>query len=112
MSCPQQAREPILEGHPTKLHVRYKNRYGRERSYYAQFEGVIPYIERRHGEAESDTSRERFEGFMREVPCLACDGARLKPISLAVTVGGKNIAEICALPIDEAAAIPRPTTST
>ncbi len=84
--------------------MRYKNRYGRERSYYAQFEGVIPYIERRHGEAESDTSRERFEGFMREVPCLACDGARLKPISLAVTIGGKNIAEICALPIDEAAA--------
>ena len=59
-------------GIPTKLHVRYKNRYGRERSYYAQYEGVIPYIERRHGEAESDTSRERFEGFMREVPCLAC----------------------------------------
>ena len=84
--------------------MRYKNRYGRERSYYAQYEGVIPYIERRHGEAESDTSRERFEGFMREVPCLACDGARLKPTPLAVTIGGKNIAEICALPIDEAAA--------
>ena len=41
---------------------------------------------------------------MREVPCLACDGARLKPISLAVTIGGKNIAQMCALPIDEAAA--------
>jgi excinuclease ABC subunit A len=100
---PQRARDSILDGHPTKLHVRYKNRYGRERSYYAQFEGVIPYIERRHAEAESDTSRERFEGFMREVPCLACDGARLKPISLSVTVGGKNIAEICSLPIDETA---------
>jgi excinuclease ABC subunit A len=100
---PERARKAVLEGHPNKLHVRYKNRYGRERSYYAQFEGVIPYIERRHGEAESDTSRERFEGFMREVPCLACDGARLKPVSLAVTVGGKNIAQICALPIDEAA---------
>jgi excinuclease ABC subunit A len=100
---PERARTSVLQGHPTKLHVRYKNRYGRERSYYAQFEGVIPYIERRHAEAESDTSRERFEGFMREVPCLACDGARLKPVSLAVTVGGKNIAEICALPIDDAA---------
>ena len=94
----------MLQGFPGKLHVRYKNRYGRERSYYAQFEGVVPYIERRHGEAETDTSRERFEGFMREVPCLACDGARLKPISLAVTVGGKNIADICALPVDEASA--------
>ncbi len=99
---PQKAQEAVLQGFPGKLHVRYKNRYGRERSYYAQFEGVIPYIERRHGEAETDTSRERFEGFMREVPCLACNGARLKPISLAVTVGGKNIAEICALPVDEA----------
>jgi excinuclease ABC subunit A len=101
---PRRAQESILGGHPDKLHVRYKNRYGRERSYYAMFEGVLPYIERRHTEAESDTSRERFEGFMREVPCLACDGARLKPISLAVTLGGKNIAEISALPVDEAAA--------
>jgi excinuclease ABC subunit A len=104
---PQKAQEAVLQGFPGKLHVRYKNRYGRERSYYAQFEGVIPYIERRHGEAETDTSRERFEGFMREVPCLACDGARLKPISLAVTVGGKNIAEICAMPVDEASAFLR-----
>ena len=101
---PARAREAVLHGHPTKVHVRYKNRYGRERSYDAKFEGVVPYIERRHGEADSDTSRERFEGFMREVPCLACDGTRLKPISLAVTIGGKNIAELCALPVDEAAA--------
>ncbi len=101
---PDKARQAVLTGRPGKLHVRYKNRYGRERSYYAQFEGVVPYIERRHGEAETDTSRERFEGFMREVPCLACGGARLKPISLAVTLGGKNIAEICSLPVDEASA--------
>jgi excinuclease ABC subunit A len=101
---PAKAREAVLRGRIGKLHVRYKNRYGRERSYHAQYEGVIPYIERRHGDAESDTSRERFEGFMREVPCLACNGARLKPISLAVTIGGKNIAEVCSLPVDEAAA--------
>ncbi len=101
---PAAAQQQVLEGRTGKLHVRYKNRYGRERSYYAQFEGVIPYIERRHGEAETDTSRERFEGFMREVPCLACDGARLKPVSLSVTVGGKNIAEVSRLPVDEAAA--------
>ena len=85
-----------------------KNRYGRQRAYYAAFEGVRPYVERRHREAESDTSRERFEGFMREVPCPACRGTRLKPVSVSVTLGardqgGKNIAEVCALPINEAA---------
>ena len=76
------------------MHVRYKNRYGRERSYYTSFEGAIPYIERRHAEAESDSSRERFAGFMREVPCPSCHGARLKPVSLAVTVDGRSIAEL------------------
>jgi excinuclease ABC subunit A len=64
---------------------------------------VRSYVERRHGEAESDTSRERFEGFMREVPCPACQGSRLKPVSLAVTIGGKSIAEVCHLPINETA---------
>ncbi|MGI8434153.1 MAG: excinuclease ABC subunit UvrA [Nocardioidaceae bacterium] len=103
-ALPLRAREAVLHGHSTKLHVRYRNRYGRDRSYYAQFEGVIPYIERRHHDAESETGRERFEGFMREVPCLDCQGARLKPISLAVTVGGKNIAEICSMPVGESAA--------
>ena len=98
-----QAQKSLLEGHSTKVHVVTKNRYGRQRAYYAQFEGVRPYIERRHREAESDTSRERFEGFMREVPCPACAGSRLKPVSMAVTLGGRNIAEVCALPINETA---------
>jgi excinuclease ABC subunit A len=98
----------ILDGHPGKVHVRATNRYGRERSYYAAYEGVRPYVERRHREAESDTSRERYEGFMREVPCPTCAGSRLKPVSMSVTLGaresgGKNIAEVCALPINEAA---------
>ncbi len=100
---PAKARKSILEGHSTKVHVRHRNRYGRERSYYTSFEGVRPYIERRHREAESDTSRERFEGFMREVPCPECEGSRLKPVSMAVTIGDKSIAEVCALPINEAA---------
>lgn len=100
---PDRARSAILEGHPTKVHVRHTNRYGRERSYYSEFEGVKVYIERRHREAESDTSRERFEGFMREVPCPSCGGSRLKPVSMAVTMGGKSIAEVCALPISETA---------
>jgi excinuclease ABC subunit A len=98
---PAKAKKSLLTGHEKQVHVSYKNRYGRERSYYTTFEGVIPYVERRHAEAASDTSRERFEGYMREVPCLACNGARLKPISLAVTLGGKNIAEISAMSIDE-----------
>ncbi|RYB90525.1 excinuclease ABC subunit UvrA [Nocardioides oleivorans] len=102
------ARTSLLEGHKTKVHVVTKNRYGRQRAYYAAFEGVRPYVERRHREAESDTSRERFEGFMREVPCPACKGTRLKPVSVSVTLGakdqgGKNIAEVCAMSIDETA---------
>ncbi|WP_181311111.1 excinuclease ABC subunit UvrA [Nocardioides campestrisoli] len=100
---PAKARKAILHGHPTKVHVVTRNRYGRQRSYYAEFEGVAQYIERRHHDAETDTSRERFEGFMREVPCPACRGSRLKPVSMAVTVGGLSIAEVCALPINETA---------
>jgi excinuclease ABC subunit A len=101
---PAAAQKLLLYGVPGQVHVRYRNRYGRERSYNAKYEGVVSYIERRHAEAESDTSRERFAGYMREVPCHSCHGARLKPTSLAVTVGGKNIAEISAMSIDESAA--------
>jgi excinuclease ABC subunit A len=97
------ARASILDGHPTKVHVRHTNRYGRERSYYSAFEGVRPYIERRHREAESDTSRDRYEGYMREVPCPSCLGSRLKAVSRAVTIGGRNISEVCSLPINETA---------
>ncbi|ROR90615.1 excinuclease ABC subunit UvrA [Nocardioides aurantiacus] len=106
---PAKGRKAILEGHATKVHVRHTNRYGRQRSYFTAFEGVRPYIERRHREAESDTSRDRFEGYMREVPCPACQGTRLKPVVVSVTLGGaigeggKSIAEVCALPLNEAA---------
>jgi len=103
-SLSAKARRAILAGHSTQVHVRYKNRYGRERSYHTAFEGVIPYVQRRHAEADSETSRERFEGYMREVPCPVCDGTRLKPISLAVTLGGKSIAAVAALPIGDCAA--------
>ncbi len=101
---PAAARKLLLHGVPGQVHVKYRNRYGRERSYNAKYEGVISYIERRHAEAETDTSRERFAGYMREVPCNACKGARLKPTSLAVTLGGRNIAELASMSIDEAAA--------
>ena len=99
---PAKARKSLLYGHPDEIHVRYRNRYGRQRSYYTTFEGVVPYIERRHDEAETDTSRERYAGFMREVPCESCGGARLKPVSLAVTIADRSIAEIAAMPIGDA----------
>ena len=100
---PVKVRRAVLNGVDEQVHVQYKNRYGRQRSYYTSFEGVIPYVQRRHSEAETDTSRERFEGYMREVDCPVCGGARLKPVSLAVTIGGRSIAEVAALPIGEAA---------
>jgi excinuclease ABC subunit A len=100
---PAAAKHALLYGYDKQVHVRYKNRYGRERSYYTNFEGAIPYIERRHSDAESDYSRERFAEFMREVPCPACQGARLKPVSLAVTVDERSISAYCGLPIGELA---------
>jgi excinuclease ABC subunit A len=86
----------------TQVHLHYKNRYGRTRSYYTHYEGVVPYLQRRHAEAESDSMREQIEGYMREVPCGECKGARLKPESLAVTLGGLSIFELCDRSIREA----------
>jgi excinuclease ABC subunit A len=84
------------------IRVTYKNRFNRTRSYDAHFEGIIPWLQRRHGESESDWSREQIEMYMREVDCPACNGARLKPESLAVIVGGRNIYELCSLSIGAA----------
>ena len=93
----------LLHGAKGKLTVKYKNRYGRSRQYSTEYEGVIPWIKRRHEGSESDWSREQYEGYMREVPCRTCGGARLKPYTLAITVGDKNIAEVCDLSIGESA---------
>jgi excinuclease ABC subunit A len=98
------AQKAVLHGLTEQVHVHYRNRYGRDRSYYASYEGVIPWIERRYSETESDYSREKYEGYMREVPCPACQGTRLKPEILAVTIGGRSIAELSALSIGEASA--------
>ncbi|MEY3108225.1 MAG: hypothetical protein RL730_576, partial [Actinomycetota bacterium] len=97
------AKESILNGYDYEVHVKYRNRYGRVRSYSTGFEGVIPFIERRHGETESDYSREKYEAYMRETPCAVCKGTRLKPEVLAVTLADKNIAEICELSIEDCA---------
>ena len=93
----------VLEGTKGNLTVKYRNRYGRQRQYTTEYEGVIPWIKRRHEGAESDWSREQYEGYMREVPCHACTGARLKPSTLAVTVNDRNISEVCDLSIGESA---------
>ncbi|MBU7599655.1 excinuclease ABC subunit UvrA [Streptomyces sp. P38-E01] len=100
---PQRARKALLHGHRTQIQVSYRNRYGRERAYTTAFEGAVPFVRRRHSEAESDSSRERFEGYMREVPCPTCEGTRLKPIVLAVTVQGKSIADVSSMSISECA---------
>ncbi|HWS37716.1 MAG TPA: excinuclease ABC subunit UvrA, partial [Actinoplanes sp.] len=93
----------VMYGADDQVHVRYRNKFGRERSYYTGFEGVVQWIERRHNDTESDWSREKYEGYMRDVPCSVCGGARLKPEVLAVTVAGKNIAEVCNLSVGECA---------
>ena len=81
--------------------VKYRNRYGRLRSYEANYEGVINWLDRRHSEVDSDWSREQIEAYMREVDCSTCGGARLKPTSLGVTVLDRSISEVCALSIAE-----------
>ena len=93
----------VLHGVEGNLKVKYKNRYGRTREYSTAYEGVIPWLNRRRTGAESDWSREQYAGYMREVPCTACGGARLKPASLAVTVNDLNIAEVCNMAIGESA---------
>ena len=100
---PARAQKAVLHGLDEQVHIRYRNRYGRDRSYYASYEGVVPWIERRHAETDSDYARERYEGYMREVPCPACQGTRLKPEILAVTIADRSIADVAALSIGEAA---------
>ena len=99
----EKSRNAILNGWDYEVHVKYKNRYGRVRNYSTGFEGVIPFIHRRHSETDSDYSRDKYEAYMRETPCPVCSGSRLKPEVLAVTLGDKNIAEICELSIQECA---------
>ena len=97
------AQKIVMTGVDDNMMVKYRNRYGRTREYSTSYEGVIPWIKRRHESAESDNAREQFESYMREVPCPSCKGARLKPESLAVLVEGKHISEVCDLSIGESA---------
>ena len=96
------AQDAILNGYEYEIKMRYKGRYG-ARNYTTGFEGVIPFIHRRHSETDSDYSRDKYEAYMRQIPCAACHGARLKPEVLAVTIGEKSIAQVCELSIDDCA---------
>jgi excinuclease ABC subunit A len=99
---PKRVREVILYGLADhKVTVTYRNRYGRTRQYHAEYEGAIPFLTRRHEGAESDSAREWYQEFMREVPCDECGGARLNPVSRAVLIGGKNIHQISTLGVAE-----------
>ena len=100
---PEDARSAVLNGTGDRVHISYRTRSGRDRSYFVTFEGVLPWLRRRHAEAESDAEREHYEVFMREAPCPACGGARLRPEVLAVTVQGRSIAEVAALSMGETA---------
>ncbi len=97
-------RDAILHGLDDRVQVSYTNRYGRKRSYRARIEGVLPSLLRRHAETESDHVRQQVEQYMREVPCPSCDGKRLKPVVLGVTVGDRNIAELTGLSVADAEA--------
>ena len=106
-SLPTVVKKAVLNGSKEQVHVSYRNRYGRQRSYYAEFEGVIPFLERRATQTDSEAARDKYEGYMREVPCPVCKGTRLKPEILAVTVdhaelGQINIAQLAGMSIKDA----------
>lgn len=99
----EDVREKILYGTgEQRFTVEYTNRFGRKRKWDATFEGAIPFLNRRHEGAESDRAREYYQEYMAEVPCDACGGGRLNPVSLAVTLADRNIAQVSDLSLAEA----------
>lgn len=98
----EDVREAVLHGNNFKVNVRWKNRFGREVKYSSGFEGVIPFIERQYAEAESDAKRDRWQEFLREVPCQSCAGQRLKPEVLAITVNEQSISQVTELSLSNA----------
>ncbi|NNC10520.1 excinuclease ABC subunit UvrA [Planctomonas sp. JC2975] len=101
---PRGVRDAILRGKDFKVKVKWRNRYGRELSYTSGFEGVVPYIERQYLQADSDTQRQRWSEYLREVPCPVCQGKRLKPEVLAVLIHGHSIADVADLSLADARA--------
>ena len=99
-------RKLVLHGVDQKsVPVKFRNRYGRVRTYETTFNGIVEWLERKRNEADGDWSREQAEQYMREVECTACHGQRLKPEVLAVKIHSHNIADVNAMTIDEAIAL-------
>ncbi|XAS69145.1 excinuclease ABC subunit UvrA [Micrococcaceae bacterium Sec5.7] len=96
-------RQTVLHGKDHNVVVQYRNRFGRERKYSTGFEGAIQYVHRKHGETDSDWARNRYEEYMREIPCPVCNGARLNPASLSVLINEKSIADVAAMPMRQCA---------
>jgi excinuclease ABC subunit A len=99
---PARIQQAVLHGNDFEVTVKWKNRFGREMKYSTGFEGVMPYIERKYAEAESDSQRQRYSEYLREIPCSVCGGKRLKPEVLAVTVADHNIADVSELSLADA----------
>jgi excinuclease ABC subunit A len=99
-----EVQDAVLRGENYKVTVKWKNRYGREMRYSSGFEGVVPYIERQYTQAETDTQRQRWAEYLREVPCPVCHGDRLKPEVLAVLVHGRSIADASRMSLGDAQA--------
>jgi excinuclease ABC subunit A len=98
---PEKIQHDVLYGHNFKVKVSYRNRWGRLREYSTGFEGVIRTLMRRHDETDSQQMKQFYESYMREIPCQTCDGKRLKPEVLAVTVNDLSIADVCDRPVAE-----------
>ncbi|WP_022880756.1 excinuclease ABC subunit UvrA [Gryllotalpicola ginsengisoli] len=99
---PERVRRAVMHGENFEVKVKWRNRFGREMSYTSGFEGVVPYIERQYAQAETDTQRQRWAEYLREVPCPVCDGKRLKPEVLAVLIHGHSIADVAELSLTDA----------
>lgn len=99
-SLPEEVKQVVLWGSGNeRFTFKYENMYGEEKTYHSVFEGALPTLSRRHRESTSDVAREEIEEYMSSKPCPTCKGARLKPESLAIKVGGKNIYEVTRLTI-------------
>ena len=98
---PEDIQNAVLFGKDFAVKVKWKNKYGRELRYTSGFEGVLGYIERKWLESENDFQRGRWSGFLREIPCDACNGARLRPEVLGVKVAGSSIADVARLSLAE-----------
>ena len=99
---PKKIKDAVLYGNNFEVEVRWRSKYGREMRYTSGFEGVLPYVERRYQESDSDWARGKWSEFLREVPCPACNGARLRPEVLAVKVHGKSIHDVAVMSLAQA----------